>query len=66
MNVEDFKKLMEESNEHEVNDSTLEEKREKAMQSYLDDVTPISEYINKGFKEIESKKLTKKDVNNGR
>ena len=33
------------------------------MKEYLDDVTPISEYINKGFKDIEAKKLTKKDGN---
>lgn len=35
-----------------------EEKREKAMQAYLDDVAPISEFINKGFKAIDESKMT--------
>lgn len=63
MNVEEFKKLMENADTEKKEEVSVEEKREKAMKDYLDDVTPISEYINKGFKEIEAKKLTKKDGN---
>ena len=63
MNVEEFKKLMENTDTEKKEEVSVEEKREKAMKDYLDDVTPISEYINKGFKEIEAKKLTKKDGN---
>lgn len=63
MNVEEFKKLMENAGDEKQEEVSVEEKREKAMKEYLDDVTPISEYINKGFKDIEAKKLTKKDGN---
>lgn len=63
MNVEEFKKLMENAGDEKQEEVSVEEKREKAMKDYLDDVTPISEYINKGFKDIEAKKLTKKDGN---
>lgn len=63
MNVEEFKKLMENASDEKQEEVSVEEKREKAMKDYLDDVTPISEYINKGFKDIEAKKLTKKDGN---
>lgn len=61
MNVEEFKKMMENPDNEKQQPASLEEKREQAMKNYLDDVTPISEYINKGFKDIEAKKLTKKD-----
>ena len=63
MNVDEFKKLMENASDEKQEEVSVEEKREKAMKDYLDDVTPISEYINKGFKDIEAKKLTKKDGN---
>ena len=63
MNVEEFKKMMNEVDDKEVENVSVSEKREKAMQEYLDDVAPISEYINKGFKDIEAKRLTKKDGN---
>ena len=63
MNVEDFKKMMNEIDDQEVENVSVNEKREQAMQEYLDDVVPISEYINNGFKDIEAKRLTKKDGN---
>ena len=63
MNVEEFKKMMNEVDDKEIENVSVGEKREKAMQEYLDDVAPISEYINKGFKDIEAKRLTKKDGN---
>lgn len=63
MNVEEFKKMMNEVDDKEIENVSVNEKREKAMQEYLDDVAPISEYINKGFKDIEAKRLTKKDGN---
>ena len=63
MNVEDFKKMMNEIDDKEVENVSVNEKREQAMQEYLDDVVPISEYINNGFKDIEAKRLTKKDGN---
>ena len=47
MNVEEFKKLMENAGDEKQEEVSVEEKREKAMKDYLDDVTPISEYINK-------------------
>jgi len=63
MNVEDFKKMMDETKEVDNEEVSVLDKREKAMQDYLADVAPISEYINNGFKEIEAKKLAKKDKN---
>ena len=63
MNVEEYKKMMNEVDDKEIENVSVGEKREKAMQEYLDDVAPISEYINKGFKDIEAKRLTKKDGN---
>lgn len=67
MNIEEFKKEMAKNKNNfeskkSVNDAEV---REKAMQAYLDDVVPISEYINKGFEEIEAKQLTKKEGNQG-
>ena len=41
-----------------------EERREKAMQSYLNDVAPISEFINQGFKAIDDNKLNGNGDNN--
>ena len=38
-----------------------EEKREQAMQAYLDDVAPISEFINKGFKAIDESKVSENE-----
>ena len=68
MNIDDFKKEMAKAKENPVslekkentNDSNA---REKAMKAYLEDVGPISEYINEGFDKIDAKRLTKKEGN---
>lgn len=65
MNIDEFKKEMasikEKPNEEVKNDSKDSEVREKAMKAYLEDVGPISEFINDGFAKIDAKKLTKKE-----
>lgn len=45
------------------NDVNVEEMRNRAMQEYLDDVAPVSEFINRSFEEIDAKRLTKKEGN---
>ena len=64
MNIEEFKKEMEKNKNNPTPDTmSLEEKRERAMQAYLDDVVPISKFINESFKRIESEQLEEKEGN---
>lgn len=68
MNIDDFKKEMAKAKENpeslEKNENTNDSNaREKAMKAYLEDVGPISEYINEGFDKIDAKRLTKKEGN---
>lgn len=68
MNMDDFKKEMEKAkaNPGEVTEQNVSKDsnaREKAMQAYLEDVGPISEYINESFGKIDAKRLTKKEGN---
>jgi len=55
MSVEEFRKLMEQAKDGTLpeDERTPEERREAAMRAYLDDVAPISQFINEGFAEIE-------------
>lgn len=48
-----------------VNEEELskEEIRERAMQAYLDEVAPISEFINQGFKSIDDRKKVESEDN---
>lgn len=69
LSADDVRKAIEEAkmNPNGVEEKTLEEKREEAMKSYLDDVGSISEFINTEFSKIDAKTLSKKDGNhNGR
>ena len=69
LSADEVRKAIEEAkkNPNMVEEKNLDEKREEAMKSYLDDVGPISEFINEEFAKIEAKTLTKKDGNyNGR
>lgn len=70
MNMDDFKKEMDKvrANPGQVTEQSVSKDtnaREKAMQAYLEDVGPISEYINESFDKIDAKRLTKKEGNTG-
>ena len=43
--------------------NSKDEIREKAMQAYLDEVAPISEFINQCFKAIDDKKKVESEAN---
>lgn len=56
MTIEEFKKAMEEVKlDSQPDEISREAKREAAMQAYLDDVVPISRYINEEFAKIEQR-----------
>ena len=68
MNIDDFKKEMAKAKENpgsvtEQNVSEDSNARETAMKKYLEDVGPISSFINEGFDRIDAKRLTKKEGN---